>query len=192
MSLNAVYLRARHELEPHYDRNSSLSQPLLDVNDVVNLPPKKAFNGRIQVKPSKSDTSTEDSTEFEEEIFLSQQLQRRHSIEDDPVVILHDYQCLSPTKSTAKALVHFIYTIDFTIGSFLITRGLLEMRNVYSSLICSLVLGILLVSGSVAGIFLHTPLRTLCCDDNGIGKRWLTLFNVAFALIAFGVYYVVS
>lgn len=90
MSVNAVYLRARHELETHHDRNSSFSQPLLDVNDVVHLPPKKAFHGRIQVKPSKSDTSTEDSTEFEEEIFLYQQFERQHSIEDDPVVILHD------------------------------------------------------------------------------------------------------
>jgi hypothetical protein len=202
MSVPAVYLRARHEQEPDHDRNPSFGQPLLDANEeatnnvgdvnVVNLPPMKAFHGKIQVKPSKSDNSSENNTEFEEETFLYQQFQRGHTIEDDTVLILHDNQCLSPTKRTSKALVYFIYTIDLTFGSFLITRGLLELRHVYSSLICSLVLGILLVSGSVAGIFLHSPLRTLCCNDNGVGNRSLTLFNVASALTAFGVYYVVS
>jgi hypothetical protein len=194
-------------LEPESDPASSISQPLLsdeepennvavvddDDDDVVNVPPKKVFRGSIKVKSIKSDNSTDESTEFDEEIFMYQQFPRRITTEEDPLDILHEHQCLSPTKPSARALIYMIYAIDFTFGSFLITRGLLQMRDEYGNLIASLVLGLLLVSGSIAGMCLHTPLRTLFdANDGGAGKRSLVVFNVAFGFIAFGVYYVVS
>lgn len=183
----AEYLRLLEMEEPDSASEALLNSDSYDVDEIDlsdNVPPTKAFHGEIRVKSDKSD-STEDSTEFDEEIFAYQQFDRRNTIEDD-MVPFESHPCLSPTKPTAKLLVFSINAIDFSFGTFLIARACLQMRDEYGNLIVSLILGVLLLSGSIAGILLHAPISDV------IENRSLTIFNIAFGFIIFAIYYVVS
>ena len=176
------------------DSNGTLHAPLIDNEDGAtnlddvdlgsssNVPPKPAFNGHIRLKSDKSDT-TEDSTEDDEIYMMYPQFDRHNDIEATP---FQDHEWLSPKKPSAKAIVLFLYAFDFVFGSFLIVRGCTQMQDEYGNLIVSLMLGLLLLGGSVSGICLHT----LFCG--GFENQALTLFNIAFGFISFAIYYVVS
>lgn len=188
------YLRAQG-FEMEADPNGSLRAPLIDnedgnssLDDIdlfgSNVPPKQAFNGQIRLKTSDKSDTTEDSTEYDDEIYIYEQFARRNPIES--TVIFQDNQCLSPTKPTAKAIIFFIHVFDFAFGSFLIARGCTQMRDEYGSLTVSLILGLLLLVGAIAGTFLHTPL------SKWFENQPLTLFNIAFGFISCAIYYIVS
>jgi hypothetical protein len=62
----------------------------------------------------------------------------------------------------------------------------------YSYLMFTLTSGLLLLSGSLAGICLHTSLGRLCCGSDADMRRAMMIFNTSFAFIAVGIYYMVS
>jgi hypothetical protein len=164
-----------------------------DLNDVdldsssgssSNVPPPKVFHGHIRLKSSDKSDATEDSTEEDDDIFMYQQFDR-HNTADVSMVPFQDHECLSPAKPSAKVLVFLMHFIDLTLGVFLIVRSFIQMHDDYGKLITSMILGLLLLSASVAGICLHTPLNKYF--DN----RSLTMFNIAFGFISFAIYYVV-
>jgi hypothetical protein len=193
----ADYLRSQgFEMEPNPD--DSLHVSLLnsenigtgDFNDVdlegsSNVPTPKVFNGHIRLKSSDKSDATEDSTEEDDDIFMYQQFDR-HNTADLSIDPFQDHLCLSPEKPCAKVLVFLMHFFNLTLGLFLIVRSFIQMRDNYGKLVTSMILGLLLLSGSVAGICLHTPL------NKWFDKRSLTMFNVAFGFISFAIYYVVS
>ena len=193
----ADYLRSQG-FEMEDDHNTSLHEALLNVEDGngdldevdlgPNVPPKKAFHGQIRLKSDKSDSAdTEDSTEFDDDVYYMYQHFDRHNTADETTFVpFQDHEFLSPSKPTSKAIIFLIHTFDFAFGSFLIARGCVQMRDEYGNLIISLILGVLLLSSSFAGLVLHTPL------SNGVENRTLTIFNVALGFVSFAVYYVVS
>lgn len=194
----ADYLRSQgFEMEDDHN-NISLHEALLNVEDGngdldevdlgSNIPPKKAFHGQIRMKSDTSDSAdTEDSTEFDDDVYyMYQQFDRHNTADETTFVPFQDHDFLSPAKPTSKAIIFLIHAFDLAFGSFLIARGLMQMRDEYGNLIVSLILGVLLLSSSLAGITFHTPL------SNGVENRTLTILNVSFGFISFGVYYVVS
>lgn len=169
------------------DRSAtSFVEPLLSSNeqgyDDTNIAgsgqsKKKAFHVRIQVKSS-DNFSNDGGIETPVE---------------DPLVFIYNNRWLSPTNPGAKVFIYFMHTIDFAFGSVLIITSLQRIHDDYDYgyLLSSLTAGLLLLSGSIAGFCLQSPLGTIFFDSNE-ARRSLVVFNTAFALIALGVYYIVS
>lgn len=112
--------------------------------------------------------------------------------QEDPLACVQSHICLAPSKPSATALIYLLYAADFAIGGYLIINSLIQRdnnENDYSYLMLCLTSGLLLLSGSLAGICLHTPLSKLLCAGDDHMDRSLMIFNTSFAFIGVGVYY---
>ena len=115
--------------------------------------------------------------------------------QEDSLACVQSHMCLAPSKPSATALIYLLYLVDFAIGVYLIINSLMQKEqseNDYSYLMLSLTSGLLLLSGSLAGTCLHTPLGRLLCGSDEHMNRSLMIFNTSFAFIGVGVYYTVS
>eukprot|EP00956_Cyclotella_meneghiniana_P031068 scaffold80492_cov75-Cyclotella_meneghiniana.AAC.2 len=118
--------------------------------------PKKKFHGTITIRLKSDATLATTGTTGSNEEFLTNQYNvytAENEIVEEPYLIPFDgHPYLSPAKPSAEALILSIHLFDFSFGVFLIARGLMSMMDQYGNLIVSLLLGTLLLSGSIAGM----------------------------------------
>lgn len=152
--------------------------------------PKKKFHGTITIRLKSDATLATTGTTGSDEEFLTNQYNvytAENEIVEEPYLIpFDDHPYLSPAKPSAEALILSIHLFDFSFGVFLIARGLMSMMDQYGNLIVSLLLGTLLLSGSIAGMCWRILL------SKRVKNRSFTIFNIALGFVGFGIYYVVS
>lgn len=185
----SVYLRAR-DAGPQAN-NSTLRQHLLNHTNEQNshddaassdesCAPKKKI--MIRIKSSSTDSINDDD---DGSAVVP---------EDDPLLCIQNHRWLSPSRPIAKALIYLLYATDLAVGTYLVTSAFLQKQisDDYGYLMSRLTSGLLLSGGSLAGICLHTPAKTLICGGNASTNKSLMIFNTSFAFIAVGIYYMVS
>lgn len=184
-ALSVYLLRAR-------DIQSTFTQPLLnrtnepnsDLDSTVQTDTISKPVNKITIRIKSGDSTIESGTDDERSVI----------VQEDPLAsCIHNHQCLSPSKRSAKALICFLYLVDLAIGIYLAVRSLQnQSEDDYGIIMMSLTAGLLLIGGSVAGICLHTPLGALLCNGDMDANRSLMIFNTSFAFIGVGIYYLVS
>lgn len=178
------------------DSSSRLdSRSLLGSSDSVNKlnfepTSRKTFHGTITIRLKSDVTEATTRTAGSDEEYLTNQYnvytEENGILEEPRLIPFDDHPYLSPTKPSAEALVFSIHLFDFSFGVFLVVRAFMSMLDQYGNLTVSLFLGILLMSGSIAGMCWRILL------GNGVKNRSLSIFNIALGFIGFGIYYVVS
>lgn len=182
--LSVYLLRARDAAQ------STFTQPLLnrtnepnsDLDSTVATDTISKPLNKITIRIKSGDSTIESDTDDDQS----------GTVQDPLASCIHNHQCLSPSKRSAKALIYFLYMADLAIGLYLTVFSLQKQsEDDYGIIMMSLTAGLLLIGGSVAGICLHTPLGALFCNDDTDVNRSLMIFNTSFAFIGVGIYYLV-
>jgi hypothetical protein len=167
-------------LNPTQQQNPHDEETSISDEDYTSTKKKKVM---IRIKSSCADSTIDDEDDDESVGVL----------QEDPFSCIRNHRWLSPSKTSAKALIYLLYATDLAVGVYLIAGAFLEKqkRDDYGYIMSRLTSGLLLTGSSFAGVCLHTPLGILLCDSDVRTSRSLMVFNTSFAFIAVGIYYMV-
>jgi hypothetical protein len=170
----------REPLLNHTNQQNSRDEVTTSSDEDYKPKKKKVI---IRIKSSETDYSTDDEDDDESTVV----------VQENPLSCIQNHRWLSPSKTSAKALIYLLYAADLAVGVYLIAGTFMEKqkRDDYGYIMSRLTSGLLLAGSSIAGVCLHTPLGKLACgSDDGTNKS-LVVFNTSFAFIAVGIYYMV-